>query len=233
MRTATTGIASWPPGERPREKLLERGAGSLSDAELLAIFLRVGSKGRTAVDLGRDLIERFGSLNDLFAADPAAVAKTVGVGPAKTAQLKAAFELANRALHEKVTVREALASPTAVRDHLQSYLRLTLAHRDREVFVVVLLDAQHRVIATEELFQGTLTQTSVFPREIVRCALRHNAAAVIFAHNHPSGVAEPSQADRVLTESLQRALGLVDVKVLDHFVIGRGAAMSFAERGLL
>ncbi len=227
------GIASWPPGERPREKLLERGAASLSDAELLAIFLRVGARGRTAVDLGRELIERFGSLNALFAADPATVAKTVGIGPAKTAQLKAAFELAHRALHEKVTAREALASPAAVRDHLQSYLRLALANRDREVFVVVLLDAQHRVIATEELFQGTLTQTSVFPREIVRCALRHNAAAVIFAHNHPSGVAEPSQTDQVLTEALQRALALVDVKVLDHFVIGRGAAMSFAERGLL
>jgi DNA repair protein RadC len=227
------GIADWPAGERPREKLLERGAGSLSDAELLAIFLRVGVKGKTAVDLGRDLIERFGSLNGLFAADQGAVAKTAGVGPAKTAQLKAAFELANRALHEKVTAREALASPAAVREHLRGYLRLTLANRDREVFVAVLLDAQHRVIATEEVFQGTLTQTSVFPREIVKCALRHNAAAIIFAHNHPSGVAEPSQADQVLTEALQRALALVDVKVLDHFVIGRGAAMSFAERGLL
>ncbi len=176
------GIANWPPGERPREKLLARGAGSLSDAELLAIFLRVGVKGKTAVDLGRDLIEQFGSLNGVFAADQGAVAKTTGVGPAKTAQLKAAFELANRALREKVTAREALGSPGAVRDHLRSYLRLTLANRDREVFVAVLLDAQHRVVATEELFQGTLTQTSVFPREIVKCALRHNAAAVIFAH---------------------------------------------------
>ena len=227
------GIASWPPGERPREKLLERGAGSLSDAELLAIFLRVGAKGKSAVDLGRDLIERFGSLNGLFAAEPAAVAETSGVGPAKSAQLKAAFELARRALQEKVTTRESLVSPAAVRDHLRSYLRMTLASRDREVFVAVLLDAQHRVIATEELFQGTLTQTSVFPREIVKCALRHNAAAIIFAHNHPSGVAEPSQADQVLTETLQRALALVDIKVIDHFVVGRGAAMSFAERGLL
>jgi DNA repair protein RadC len=163
--------------------LLERGAGSLSDAELLAIFLRVGAKGKSAVDLGRDLIERFGSLNGLFAAEPAAVAETSGVGPAKSAQLKAAFELARRALQEKVTTRDALVSPAAVRDHLRSYLRMTLASRDREVFVAVLLDAQHRVIATEELFQGTLTQTSVFPREIVKCALRHNAAAIIFAQN--------------------------------------------------
>ena len=227
------GIADWPPGERPREKLLERGAASLSDAELLAIFLRVGTKGRSAVDLGRDLVTQFGSLNALFAAHADALAATPGIGPAKTAQLQAAFELANRALREKVTARESLSSPGAVRDHLQNYLRLALGGRDREVFAAVMLDAQHHVIATEELFQGTLTQTSVYPREVVKCALRHNAAAVIFAHNHPSGVAEPSQADQVLTETLVRALALVDVKVLDHFVIGRGAAMSFAERGLL
>jgi DNA repair protein RadC len=227
------GIADWPPGERPREKLLERGAHSLSDAELLAIFLRVGGRGRSAVDLGRELIGRFGSLTALFAADPGALGTTPGVGPAKTAQLKAALELANRALREKATAREGLGSPAAVRGHLAAYLRVALGGRDREVFVAVMLDAQHRVIATEELFQGTLTQTSVYPREVVKCALRHNAAAVIFAHNHPSGVAEPSQADQILTETLQRALALVDVKVLDHFIVGRGAAMSFAERGLL
>ncbi len=227
------GIADWPPGERPREKLLERGAQSLSDAELLAIFLRTGGKGRSAVELGRDLIARFGTLTALLAAEPGALGTTSGVGPAKSAQLKAALELANRALREKVTVREGLASPAAVRDHLAAYLRVALGGRDREVFVAVMLDAQHRVIATEELFQGTLTQTSVYPREVVKSVLRHNAAAVIFAHNHPSGVAEPSQADQVLTETLQRALALVDVKVLDHFIVGRGAAMSFAERGLL
>ncbi|MGH8696295.1 MAG: RadC family protein [Burkholderiales bacterium] len=227
------GIADWPRGERPREKLLERGAHSLSDAELLAIFLRTGGKGRSAVDLGRDLIARFGTLTALFAADPGALGTTSGVGPAKSAQLKAALELANRALREKATAREGLASPAAVRGHLAAYLRVALGGRDREVFVAVMLDAQHRVIATEELFQGTLTQTSVYPREVVKCALRHNAAAVIFAHNHPSGVAEPSQADQILTETLQRALALVDVKVLDHFIVGRGAAMSFAERGLL
>ncbi len=227
------GIADWPRGERPREKLLERGPHSLSDAELLAIFLRVGGKGRSAVDLGRDLIARFGSLNALFAAGAGALAETPGVGPAKSAQLKAALELANRALRERVVAREGLGSPAAVRDHLAAYLRVALGGRDREVFVAVMLDAQHRVIATEELFQGTLTQTSVYPREVVKCALRHNAAAAIFAHNHPSGLAEPSQADQILTETLQRALALVDVKVLDHFIVGRGAATSFAERGLL
>jgi len=226
-------IVDWPVGERPRERLLERGAESLSDAELLAIFLRVGAKGRSAVDLGRELLTRFGSLHALFAADPAAIGGTAGVGPAKSAQLKAAFELANRALRERATARESLTSPGTVREHLASYLRLTLGGREREVFIVVLLDAQHRIIATEELFQGTLSQTSVYPREVVKCVLRHNAAAVIFAHNHPSGIAEPSQADQVLTETLQRALALVDVKVLDHFIVGRGAAMSFAERGLL
>jgi len=227
------GIGDWPPGERPREKLLERGAESLSDAELLAIFLRVGVKGRSAVDLGRDLIARFGSLSALAEANAEALVDTPGVGPAKSAQLRAALELASRALRERVTARDALASPAAVREHLAGYLRLTLGGRDREVFVAVMLDAQHRVIATEVLFQGTLTQTSVYPREVVKCALRHNAAAVIFAHNHPSGVAEPSQADQILTDTLQRALALVDIKVLDHFVVGRGAAMSFAERGLL
>jgi DNA repair protein RadC len=180
------GIADWPVGERPREKLLERGAGSLSDAELLAIFLRIGARGRSAVDLGRELITRFGSLNALFAADAGALAATPGVGPAKSAQLKAALELANRALHEKVTARETLSSPATVRDHLASYLRLTLGGRDREVFLAVLLDSQHRVIATEELFQGTLSQTSVYPREVVKCALRHNAAAVIFAQSRDS-----------------------------------------------
>ena len=223
------GIANWPERERPREKLLAAGPHALSDAELLAIFLRTGIRGRSAVDLGRALIERFGSLSALFGADPASFAAVPGVGKAKYAQLQAGFELARRALRETSATGDALSSPGAVRD----YLRLTLENRAREAFVAVLLDAQNRVIAQEELFQGTLTQTSVYPREVVKCAMRHNAAAVIFAHNHPSGVAEPSQADQTLTETLRRALALVDVRVLDHFVIGRGGVTSFAERGLL
>jgi DNA repair protein RadC len=222
-------ISDWPENERPREKLLALGASSLSDAELLAIFLRVGVRGMSAVDLGRALLKQFGSLGGLFAASPADLTKVAGIGAAKAAQLKAALEIAARALHEQARERDALASPAAVRD----YLRLTLHHREQEVFVAVLLDAQNRVIHVEELFRGTLTQTSVYPREVVKCALRHNAAAVIFAHNHPSGVAEPSQADRLLTEALRKALDTVDVKVLDHFVVGAAGGTSFAERGLL
>ncbi|MCU0805207.1 MAG: DNA repair protein RadC [Burkholderiales bacterium] len=222
-------ISDWPENERPREKLLAQGAGSLSDAELLAIFLRVGVRGMSAVDLGRTLIREFGSLGGLFAADPAALASVPGIGPAKSAQLKAALEIAARALREQARERDALASPAAVRD----FLRLTLSDREHEVFVAVLLDAQNRVIHVEELFRGTLTQTSVYPREVVKCALRHNAAAVIFAHNHPSGIAEPSHADKLLTDALRKALDTVDVKVLDHFVVGAGGGTSFAERGLL
>jgi len=222
-------IVDWPAKERPREKLLQSGAHSLSDAELLAIFFRTGVPGRSAVDLGRDLLAQFGSLTALAQAELAAFKSIRGLGPAKFVQLKAALELARRSLAESMAAGDALSSPEAVR----SFLRLTLAERPHEVFMAVMLDAQNRVIASEELFQGTLTQTSVFPREVVKCALKHNAAAIIFAHNHPSGVAEPSQADQVLTETLKRALALVDVKVLDHFIVGRGAAMSFAERGLL
>lgn len=222
-------IANWPEGERPREKLLERGAAALSDAELLAIFLRVGTRGRSAVALGRELIGRFGSLSALLHHEPGEIASVPGVGKAKWAQLKAALELGRRALAEAARETDALSSPAAVRD----YLRLLLAERPHEVFVAVFLDAQNRVIASEELFRGTLTQTSVYPREVVKAALRHNAAGVILAHNHPSGVAEPSQADQLLTETLKRALGMVEVRVLDHFIVGRGAACSFAERGML
>jgi DNA repair protein RadC len=226
-------IADWPEGERPREKLLRQGPQALSDAELLAIFLRVGVRGRSAVDVARDLLKTHGSLNTLFAATDRALGSTPGIGPAKTAQLRAAFELASRALKERIPAGKALSSPQAVRDTLQDYLRLSLGGREREVFVAVLLDAQNRLIRVEELFEGTLTQTSVYPREVVKTALQHNARSVILAHNHPSGIAEPSQADQVLTETLKRALRLVDIEVLDHFVIGKGAALSFAERGLL
>jgi DNA repair protein RadC len=222
-------ITDWPVDDRPREKLLAKGPAALSDAELIAIFLRTGMRGKSAVDLARDALGRFGSLSALFAADAGALAAVPGLGAAKSAQLQAVLEMARRALREKLERGSALSSPQAVRD----YLRLRLQERPHEVFVGVFLDAQNRVLAVEELFRGTLTQTSVYPREVVKRALHHNAAALIFAHNHPSGVAEPSRSDEALTQALRQALALVDVKVLDHFVIGAGAAMSFAERGLL
>jgi DNA repair protein RadC len=222
-------ITDWPMQERPRERLLALGAGSLADAELLAILLRTGTKGKSAVDVARELLGRFGSVSALLEAVPEALVETPGLGSAKLAQLQAALELARRALREDLSSRDALSSPRAVRD----YLRLLLSGREQEVFVVLLLDAQHRVIASEEMFRGTLTQTSVYPREVVKCALKHNCAAVIFAHNHPSGVAEPSHADELLTRSLKAALALVDVQVLDHFIVAGTRTMSFAERGLI
>ena len=222
-------ITDWPERERPREKLLQLGPASLSDAELLAIFLRTGVRGKSAVDLARELLVRCGSLGALFAAKRDELHELPGMGDAKYSQLQAVLEMARRALAETLHARDALNSPGAVRD----YLRLALAGREHEVFLLVLLDAQNRVLACEELFRGTLTQTSVYPREVVKCALGHNAAAVIFAHNHPSGVAEPSHADQVLTQSLKQALGLVDIKVLDHFIVAGASALSFAERGLI
>lgn len=222
-------ITDWPEGERPREKLLQRGASSLSDAELLAIFLRTGVTGRSAVDLARDLLARFGSLTRMFASSETEFCETRGMGLAKYAQLQAVLEMSRRALKEEMRRGDALNSPRAVRD----YLQLLLGGRQQEVFLVLFLDTQHRVIAAEELFQGTLSQTSVYPREVVKRVLAHNAAAVILAHNHPSGVAEPSQSDRLLTDALKQALGLVDVQVLDHFVVGSGQTLSFAEKGLM
>ena len=223
-------ITDWPEDERPRERLLAQGAAALSDAELLALFLRVGVKGKSAVDLARELIGRFGSLNRLFAASQAEFSAIPGMGPAKYAQLQAGLEMARRALGEELKQASALSTPGAVRD----YLRLHLAGLRHEVFFVLWLDAQNRLIAAEELFRGTLTQTSVYPREVVKAALAHNAAAVVFAHNHPFGVAEPSSADTHLTRELKQALALVDVKVLDHFIVaGSAQPLSFAERGLL
>ena len=222
-------ITDWPKDDRPREKLLEKGPAALSDAELLAIFLRTGVAGKSAVDLARELLRKFGSLAHLFAASEKEFCQVLGLGPAKYVQLKAVLEMARRGLHEELKTNDALSSPKSVRD----YLRLLLQGRQEEVFVAIFLDAQNRVIATEELFRGTLTQTSVYPREVVKRALHHNAAATIFAHNHPSGIAEPSRADELLTQALKQALALVDVKALDHFIIAGSAAMSFAERGLL
>ena len=222
-------ITDWPAGERPREKLLQRGADSLSDAELLAIFLRTGVKGKSAVDLARDLLTHFGSLTHLFAASPKEFCAMHGMGQAKYVQLQAVAEMARRALQEEMRSGNALSSPGAVRD----YLKLLLGGRTQEVFMVIFLDAQHRTITAEELFHGTLTQTSVYPREVVKRALHHNAAAVILAHNHPSGVTEPSQADHMLTDALKQALALVDVRVLDHFIIAGTSCLSFAERGMV
>jgi DNA repair protein RadC len=222
-------ITEWPKDERPRERLIKQGAAALSDAELLAIFLRVGVTGKSAVDLARELIERFGSLAGLFSASEADLCAVKGMGEAKYVQLQAVIEMARRALDEKMKQTDALNSPQAVRD----YLRLTLARLPHEVFVAVFLTAQNRVIVVEELFRGTLTQTSVYPREIVKRALAHNAASVILAHNHPSGEASPSAADRSLTKALAEALALIDVRVLDHFIVAPGASLSFAEQGML
>ena len=222
-------ITDWPKAERPRERLLQKGASALSDAELLAIFLRVGVKGQSAVDLARTLLGHFGDLTRLFAAERKDLTSILGIGDAKFVQLQAVIEMSRRALTEQMVARSALSSPRAVRD----YLSLTLGANQHEAFVVLFLDAQHKLIAVEEMFRGTLTQTSVYPREIVKRALAHNAGAVVFAHNHPSGVAEPSQADRMLTESLKSALGLVDVAVLDHLIVAGRSTLSFAERGLL
>lgn len=223
-------ITDWPEHERPRERLLRHGASNLSDAELLAIFLRTGVAGKSALDLALALLDHFdGSLRQLAEARFDQLAEVSGVGPAKATQLMAVVELVRRGLAEELGQGVSLSSPRAVRD----YLRLGLEARAHEVFVVLCLDAQNRLVATDEVFRGTLTQTSVYPREIVKLALARNAAAVIFAHNHPSGVAEPSRADELLTSALKQALALVEIKVLDHFVVGRGAIVSFAERGLL
>ena len=222
-------IADWPLQERPRERLLDNGAASLSDAELVAVCLRSGTRGKSAVDLARELIAAFGGVAGLLSADLPSLVRVKGLGVAKAAQLAAVIELARRSLGEGLRSGNALTSPGAVRD----YLRLVLAARDHEVFLVLFLDAQHRVLRSDELFRGSLTQTSVYPREVVKAALAANAAAVIFAHNHPSGVAQPSQADELLTRQLKDALALVEIRVLDHFIVAGNQTLSFAERGLL
>lgn len=221
-------ISDWPASERPRERLLAHGAKALSDAELLAVLLRTGVRGKSAVELARDLLKRFNGLGGLLAAGRD-LAGVKGLGAAKRAQFAAVIELAQRSIGETLKEGAALTSPGAVRD----YLRLALSAQEHEVFVCIWLDAQHRVVKFEEPFRGTLTQTSVYPREIVKSALGANAAAVIFAHNHPSGVAQPSQADELLTRNLKEALALVEVKVLDHFIVAGTQAISFAERGLV
>ncbi|MGQ0512456.1 MAG: RadC family protein [Betaproteobacteria bacterium] len=220
-------ISDWPLAERPRERLLAQGPAALSDAELLAVFLRTGVRGKSAVEVARELLAASDGLGGLLRSPGEARIK--GLGPAKRALLSAVLEMAKRCLGEDLRAGAALTSPGAVRD----FLRIQLGSLPHEVFVCLWLDAQHRVLRSQQLFQGTLTQTSVYPREVVKAALAANAAAVIFAHNHPSGVAQPSQADELLTRNLREALALVEVKVLDHFIVAGRQTLSFAERGLL
>jgi len=222
-------ITDWPREERPREKLLLKGATALSDAELLAIFLRTGTRGKTAVDLARDLLNRFGSLRSLLEANLKEFCEGEGLGEAKFAQLQATTEMARRHLLEKLHREDVMENPDDTRRYLQSRLR----DYPHEVFACLFLDNRHRVITFEELFQGTINGASVHPREVVKKALSHNAASVILAHNHPSGVAEPSDSDRHITQQLTKALALVDIKVLDHLVVGDGVTVSLAERGLM
>ena len=222
-------ITDWPEGERPREKLLERGPGALSDAELLALFLHPGVRGKTAVDLARELLADLGGLRGLLEAEASELCARPGVGRAKYALLRAALEVGQRHLEARLARGDALASPEDARRFVTRRLR----HQPREVFACLFLDNRHRVIVFEELFFGTIDGATVHPREVVRRALAHNAAALILAHNHPSGVAEPSRADELVTRRLRDALALVDVRVLDHLVVGDGEVASFAERGLL
>jgi DNA repair protein RadC len=222
-------ITEWPAHERPREKLVSRGPQSLSDAELLAIFLRTGVRGKTAVDVARSLLARFGGLRSLLTAPREEVCRQVGLGEAKYVMLQAALEVGRRHLAEKLQRGVALESADDTRCYLQAQLR----DRQQEVFCCLFLDNRHRVIAFEELFHGTLNGTAVYPREVIKRAMHHNAAALILVHNHPSGVAEPSRQDELLTQKLKDAVETLDIRLLDHFVVGDGEVVSFSERGLL
>ncbi|MEO3723966.1 DNA repair protein RadC [Pseudomonas syringae] len=220
-------IRDWPAAERPREKLLEQGSGSLSDAELLAIFLRTGVSGKSAVDVARHLLGQFGSLRALLEADLTTFSEQLGLGPAKFAQLQAVLEMGRRHLAERMRQKTALENPQVVRDYLKAMLR----HEPHEVFGCLFLDSKHQVLTFETLFRGSIDNTAVHPREVVKRSLANNAAAVILCHNHPSGNSDPSQADRLLTKRLQKALELIDVRVLDHFIVGDGEPLSMAECG--
>ncbi|MES2537357.1 MAG: DNA repair protein RadC [Pseudomonadota bacterium] len=222
-------ISDWPEEQRPRERLIRHGAQALSDAELLAVFLRVGVAGKNAVELGRDMVGHFGSLTALFSATLTDFSVVNGLGPAKFAQFQAVLELARRAIGEELRTGVVLGSPQAVKQ----YLQLLLGGKPYESFAVLFLDVKNRLISSEELFRGTLTHTSVYPREVVKAALGHNAASVLLAHNHPSGTSQPSAADRTLTQTLKDALALVDVRVLDHFIVAGAHVYSFAENGHL
>ncbi len=222
-------ISSWPPMERPREKLLASGASSLSDVELLAVFLQTGIKGKTALEVATDLLLNFGSLSSLISANYKELCSQSGVGVAKAASLAAMKELSLRQLLEGLQSRDILTSSAATRDYLMARFKSC----EREVFSCLFLNNQHHVMEFEELFRGTIDGAAVYPREVVKRALYHNAAAVIFAHNHPSGIAEPSQADIAITRKLKTAMQTIEIRVLDHLVIGAGEVVSFAERGLL
>lgn len=222
-------ITDWPQQERPREKLLARGAAALADAELLAIFLRTGARGRTAVDLARELLCHFGSLRRLLSAGDRELCAVSGLGAAKSAQLQAVLEMARRHLQEHVGSGDLLANPASTRRFLQVQLR----DEPREIFAALFLDSQHRLLAFEPLFFGTIDGASVHPREVAKHCLRYNAAALIVAHNHPSGMAEPSQSDRRITERLRDSLALLDIRLIDHVVVGANDCVSFSERGWL
>jgi DNA repair protein RadC len=226
---AIMAIRDWPTDERPREKLLAKGAAALSDAEVLAILLRTGTPGRSALDLARDALAAFGSLRQLIAADRRRFCAAAGLGLVRYAELQAAAEISRRQLSQSLRAGPLLASPKATRDFLSARLR-DLEH---EVFCCIYLDKRHRLIQFEELFRGTIDGASVHPREIVKLALQRNAAAVIVAHNHPSGIAEPSQADELITQRVKEALALVDIRLLDHIIVGEGVSVSLAERGLI
>ena len=222
-------IKSWPKAERPREKLLTAGAASLSNAELLAIFLRTGIPGLDAVGLAQTILDRFGSLSALFSASKAEFCAGPGLGPAKYVQLQAVIEMSRRYLNDELKTKKALISPAETRQ----FLLAEMSHLQREQFACIWLDSQHQVIEFEVLFQGTIDAAAVYPREVVKSALNHNAAAVIVAHNHPSGIAEPSAADQAITRRLVKALAVIDVRLLDHMIVGQGIVVSFAERGLI
>lgn len=221
------GINHWPEDQRPRERLIRQGAQVLSDAELLSVFLRVGVRGKSAVDLGREMLQEFGSLRSLFAANLQDFSKVPGLGNAKFAQLQAVLELAKRSISEELQINSSLSSPQAVKQFLQ----LQIGNKQYESFTVLFLDVKNRLISAQELFRGSLSHASVYPREVVKTALSYNAASLILAHNHPSGSTEPSQADLSLTQTLKSALALVDIRVLDHFIVANNQIYSFAENG--
>jgi DNA repair protein RadC len=222
-------VKNIPPAARPREKLLAQGSGALVDVELIALLLRSGFKGTPVLQLAQNLLDQFGGLHGLLQAQPADLKRVKGLGPAKRAEIAAVMELARRAMAQALTSQPVLSSP----EHLKTYMQLQLGSHAREVFAVLFLDAQSRLIAFEEMFQGTVNQTSVYPREVVKRALALNASRVILAHNHPSGTLEPSRADEFITQALQKALALIDVDVMDHLIVSRHDVLSFSERGLL
>lgn len=229
MSSISIPLKGLPADARPREKLLQRGPSALSDAELLALLLRTGVQGKNVLELAQELVDRFKGVRGLLHSGAEALGQVKGLGPAKLAELLAVVELARRALAQELKEQPLFDSPQAV----AHYLQLHFGHKPHEVFAVLFLDSQHRLLALEEMFRGTLAQTSVYPREVVLRALHHHAAAVVFAHNHPSGTAEPSRADEMLTQTLKSALSLVDVRVLDHFVVTASACRSMAELGLV